>query len=430
MRKLLIVSPHFPPVNAPDMQRVRMALPHLGAQGWEATVLAVAPESIEGAVIEPLLEDTYPRGTHVMRVKGISPHIRRLGIGGLWLRCGRALARAGGALLGTKRFDLAFFSTTQFGAFTLGPRWKQRFQLPYVLDYQDPWYTDYYDRTGTRPPGGRLKFGVSQLQARRDEPRALRNAAGIISVSPAYGPMLQRFYPWFDGSRVRVLPFGVEPADFETARRNPPPRPLVPSDDGLFHHVAVGRCGPSMARALRLFFAAFAEYRREAPERAAPYRFHFIGTDYAPPDRARESVRPLAAELGVADVVHEHPARVPYFESLWYLQRADALIAVGSDDGGYSASKVFPYLLARRPTLFLYVAGSPALNFADKVNAGLRVRFGAGDDGELVRRIRREWFDNERWRAAPLAQASALDPWTAEAMTRQLAGIFDRAISD
>ena len=45
--RVLIVSPHFPPVNAPDHQRVRMSLPYLGEFGWEGHVLTVAPEFVE-----------------------------------------------------------------------------------------------------------------------------------------------------------------------------------------------------------------------------------------------------------------------------------------------------------------------------------------------------------------------------------------------
>ena len=41
MPRLLIISPHFPPINAPDMQRVRMSLPHFVDAGWEVVVLTV-----------------------------------------------------------------------------------------------------------------------------------------------------------------------------------------------------------------------------------------------------------------------------------------------------------------------------------------------------------------------------------------------------
>ncbi|HEY5079481.1 MAG TPA: hypothetical protein VII43_06520, partial [Opitutaceae bacterium] len=157
IRKLLIVSPHFAPINAPDMQRARLALPYLRDCGWEPVVLALAPEMIEGGVVEPLLEDTYPRDIRIIRVKGIPPRATRwAGIGSLWLRCGAAFRAAGDRLLRAERFDLAFFSTTQFGAFALGPRWKSMFGLPYVLDYQDPWINEFYGKTNTPPPGGAL----------------------------------------------------------------------------------------------------------------------------------------------------------------------------------------------------------------------------------------------------------------------------------
>src|SRR3954469_23961107 len=106
MKKVLIVSPHFPPVNAPDMQRVRLTLPYLRAKGWEPTVLALAPESIKGAVLEPRLERTYPDDVRIIRVKGFSPAWTRwAGIDSLWRRCGPAVTAAGEKLLRSERFD-------------------------------------------------------------------------------------------------------------------------------------------------------------------------------------------------------------------------------------------------------------------------------------------------------------------------------------
>ena len=116
-RKALIVSPHFPPINAPDMQRARLALPYLRANGWEPVVLAVAPDMIEGGVVEPILEATYPSDIRIVRVRGISPRATRwIGVGSLWLRCGSALRAAGESLLKAEKFDLVFFSTTQSSA--------------------------------------------------------------------------------------------------------------------------------------------------------------------------------------------------------------------------------------------------------------------------------------------------------------------------
>jgi hypothetical protein len=36
MKRVLVVTPRFPPVNAPDHQRARLMLPFLREFGWEA----------------------------------------------------------------------------------------------------------------------------------------------------------------------------------------------------------------------------------------------------------------------------------------------------------------------------------------------------------------------------------------------------------
>jgi len=66
MKRVLIISPHFPPVNAPDHQRVRMALPHLEKSGWKAEVLAIAPSTISAPQDLSLLE---------LLPAGFSPHL-------------------------------------------------------------------------------------------------------------------------------------------------------------------------------------------------------------------------------------------------------------------------------------------------------------------------------------------------------------------
>lgn len=429
MRKVLIISPHFAPTNAPDMQRVRLALPYLRSFGWEPVVLAIDPSMIEGGVNDPVLEKTYPADIRVIRVRGIPPsYTRWSGIGSLWLRCGRALRAAGERLLREEKFDLVFFSTTQFDAFPLGPVWKRRFGVPYVLDYQDPWFNDYYQRTKTRPPGGRVKFAFAQLRARLSEPTALREAGGLIAVSAAYGTTLARNYPWFEAARMILLPFGAAREDIEIARTHTPAKPLVPFGDGRLHYIYAGRCGPDMSISLTTIFRAFKRYLTSHPDEAARVRFHFIGTDYAPPPLGREWAMPIAHSEGIADYVSEHCYRVPYFDALHYLVKSDGLLAVGSNDPTYSASKIFPYILARRPMLVVFNQHSPVLAFASQSRCGLRFSFRNADDIDAIAGdIHRQWFVEGKMHVVQDADPAAFGPFTAESMTRKLTECFNQA---
>ncbi len=430
MKKLLIISPHFPPINAPDMQRVRLALPYLKERGWEPTVLAVSPESIEGGVMDKHLEDTYPADIRIIRVTGVPSRFTRwAGIGNLWWRCGRALTHAGDQLLKNEKFDLVFISTTQFTAFKLGPRWLKKFGVPFVLDYQDPWINDYYQLTGVRPPGGRIKFALSQWQAARIEPVALREAAGIISVSHSYGAMLADHYPWFMANRVKLLPFGASQADFDALGQYQPVKPLIDFKDGCFHHVYAGRCGPDMTFALTVLFRAFKRFRETNPEQAAKVRFHFIGTDYSPPPLGRDWVVPIAKTEGVLEYVKEHRYRVPYFDSLYYLRNSSALVAVGSNDPTYSASKFFPYVLARRPMLMIFHRDSPVLRFALKVGAGVAYGFSGPEDiTTLADEIQRRWFVEGGCDQYVSFDHSAFEPFSAVRMVDGLMAVFDDAL--
>lgn len=430
MKKVLIISPHFAPINAPDMQRVRLALPYLRMCGWEPVVLAVDPEHVEGGVSDPLLEQTYPADIRVVRVRGISPrHTRWARVGSLWLRCGRALRKAGEQLLRTEKFDLVFFSTTQFGSFTLGPRWKREFGVPYVLDYQDPWVNDHYARTGEPPPGGALKYTVSQWSARRNEPRVVSEAAAILAVSPAYGRDLGERHPGFKAARFHTVPFGAAEQDMALARNQRPPQPLVPSGDGCIHHVYTGRGGADLAPALTLLFRAFKAFRAVQPDQAARMRFHFIGTSYAPPPLGIETIMPVARAEGVEKFVSEHCRRVPYFEALHYLAIADAVMAIGSNDPGYSASKIFPCILARRPLLALFHRDSPVHDLLHSVGLPSQ-RFEDGNHASsTIEQLTRAWFGNISTDDVATVSPEKFAPFSAESMTRSMSAIFDQAIA-
>ena len=382
LRRVLIVSPHFPPINAPDHQRVRMSLPYFEEFGWRPTVLAVRSEDVE-ATDDPLLERTLPPGLEVVRTGALPVRwTRRLGLGNLGLRALPAFWQAGNRLLAKERFDVVYFSTTMFPTMALGPYWKRRFGVPYILDFQDPWIEDYYDRPGTpTPPGGRVKYRVNQWIARRLEPRAMRSVSEIVCVSPGYVDTLRERYPFLEPERFTVLPFGAPERDFDALPTLNVRQTVFDPGDGRRHWVYVGRGGSDMAPALRLLFTAVAEARARNPAEWAALRMHFVGTSYAPEGRAEKSVQPLAQACGVADLVEERTGRVPYFEALQLLHQSDAILIIGSDSPAYSASKLYPCVLARRPLLALLHRDSPAADILRRCQAGRVVTFEPGGEG-------------------------------------------------
>jgi hypothetical protein len=430
MRRVLIVSPHFPPTHAPDHQRVRMSLPYFRENDWDPTVLAVAADCVE-APADPLLAGTVPADVPVCRVRALPARWTRLvGLGNVAYRAWFQLQRAGDRLLRGQKFDLVYFSTTQFVATALGRRWQERFGVPFVVDIQDPWRTDYYERPGSPPPPGGWKYRFARWQAARLEERAWRDAAGFVSVSPDYLTQLATRYPWFGRKPAAVIPFGAPEADFALARARQDLAPAFRREAGAVHVVSVGAAGPIMRPALELLFAGVRNLRLTHPAAAARLRFHFIGTSYAPAGRAKPSVRPIAEACGVADCVQEETSRVGYFVALRTLLAADAIVIPGSNDPAYNPSKIAATFLADRPTLALTPAGSALDRMADELGFATVGRWPAAAGPATVENFLR-LLVTDPVAARPATRNVALfgAQHTARARTRQQCQLFALALA-
>lgn len=351
MKRVLIISPHFPPVNAPDMQRVRVALPYFTAAGWEVTVLTVA-DPTPTAPIEPELDATVPAAVRVERAFCLSRRwTGMLGVNNVALRSLPFLFLTGCRLLANRRYDVVYFSTTMFIVLPLGRLWKMLTGVPYVIDLQDPWISDYYERPGApRPPGG-WKYYFAQSLGRALEGWTLRGAAQLISVSAAYLDTVRTRYPVLRARPMTELPFGSPDPDLAYLRANLQSRPAILPPGGL-RLVFAGALGPGQLAAVEVFFAALAE----AHQTGLIGSMHFFGTSYAP--QSPPVTLALAAQYGLQDCVHESPARLRYFDALQVTLEADANILLGSTDLPFTPSKILAVLATGRPVISLAPAGS------------------------------------------------------------------------
>jgi glycosyltransferase involved in cell wall biosynthesis len=354
MRHVLLISPHFPPDSTAATHRVRLLAPYLSRYGWEPTVLTCRADAYEGT-LDPALPALLPASLRVVRCAALPARwTRRIGIGDLGLRSFGGLLWTANRLLRTERFDALFI--TIFPAWTalLGPLLVRRFGIPFVLDYQDPWVSAWGSSVGGGR-GGRvdLKSRASRRLATWLEPHAVRAASAITAVSSGtYEPILAR-YPDIQPITA-AIPVGADPRDFAT----PPTTagralPFDPAD-GLVHICYTGTILPLGLETLDAFLRGVAHVRSEQPALYARMRLHFVGTSNQTTRTDVERVMPLARRLGVDDVVDEFPTRLPYSQILEVQRQASVLVALGSSEPHYTASKIFPLLLARRPLVAIY----------------------------------------------------------------------------
>jgi len=351
------------------MHRIRISLPYFEEFGWKPIVLAVDPEHA-GRLVEPLLLETVPPGVHVRRVPALPTRItRKWGIGDVGLRSFYHLLRAGMELINEQKPDLLYFSTTVFWTLPLARMWNQHYDIPVLVDMQDPWVSNYYDSRpqDKRPP----KYWLSKRLHGIVEPWTMRSVSGVIAVSRKYIDTLESRYNWLEDELCDTIPFGAAGVDYEVASRHRGKNRFFQRGDGFIHGVYAGALGqPFRKPACEAICLAVKEGLKRFPDAFSRLKLHFIGTDYAMGSRARGTIGPIAASLGIQAYVKEEPHWIPYFDVLNALSDADMLLVPGSDNPQYTASKIYPYILARKPLLALFHQDSSVVKVLEDTKAG------------------------------------------------------------
>lgn len=426
VKNVLIISPYFAPSNAADMQRIRMSLPYFQQFGWHAEVVCVHEKHSE-MVQDKLLSESVPSSIKIHKVNALNRTLtRKIGFGSLAYRAIPYYKSFVNRLLAKQHVNLIYFSTTQFPACVLGPYWKKKFNVPYVIDMQDPWYNDYYESrpANERPPKYKLVYGLHKMFERF----AMESVDGLISVSQQYLDVLTSRYPRLEGVPQKTIPFAASADDLTIAERVVP---TVKKMAGHFTCIYVGRGGHDMEHSLSLLFQAIKEGLETHSELFNKLHLHFIGTSYAPSGKGKPTISSVAEQFSVNHLVTETTDRIPYFEGLATLMNADALIVPGSDSPGYTASKIYPYLMAEKPLLAIFHEESSTVNVIRTTSPQSSVVTFPGNNEQLTQNIKGVL---QSWLSGRIPETKlnkeAFGPYLAESMTQKQVQLFEEVLAN
>jgi hypothetical protein len=432
MRRVLMISPQFPPDSGAATHRVRLLAPHLRSYGWDPTVLTVDPRDYEGR-LDPGLQALVPSDLRVIRCRAWPARLTRaVGVGDLGLRAFTGLRARAAELLEGEGFDALFITIFPTYPAMLGPALKRRFGVPFVLDYIDPWIGAWGDTVGGGPDGRPdWKSRLSRAIAAFLEPRAVRAADAITAVSDATWEQLRARYPALQRVPCVTIPFGGEPADFERARRAPRPNDLFDPDDGNAHVCYAGTLLPLGDETLRAVLHAVRRLAERRPELYRRLRLHFVGTSNQTAPGAPARALSIARAIGVADVVRETSVRIDYLDALTVQTQATALLLLGSSEAHYTASKLYPALLARRPILAVCHEASSVVDVLAKIGGAPAIRMVTyGDDERAETRVDaigaalEALVERPDYDEAAIDRA-AMDEYRASALAGRLARVLD-----
>jgi Glycosyl transferase 4-like domain len=355
-QRVLLVTGSYAPTMIADMQRARQLAWQLPEAGWQVEILCPGIDYQPPSCNDADSAEFFSPAAKVHAVpQRAAALFRFFGIGSIGLRALVPLYLAGCKLLAARRFDLIYISTAQFPLFLLGPSWRRRFKIPYVLDLHDP------IDSGRAIGGIGWKRRLSQAFSRFIERRTVATASGLIAVSPHYLALMQSRYAkrrpqWLKADRQAAVPFAVLPRDLEEAGAEPPG-----NAGGAKRIVYVGTGGAVVARSFRLLCAALAELRRRHSPLLKNIRIELHGTSSAVAADMDAHLARIAAEFEMADLVSEYPARITYRRSLELLLHGDGALVLGVDDAGYMPSKLATYAYSGKPLLACLHRDGPAL---------------------------------------------------------------------
>ena len=334
MKSVLIVSPHFPPSTLAGVHRARHLAKHLPAHGWRPIIVRV-DEKHYTETPDPALATLVPESVEQERTDAIAARLARIiGVGDIGLRGYFPIKRAIEKLASSTSPDAILVTGSPYYPMLLSGWVKRRFGFPVVLDFQDPWVSV---EGGTRSRFS--KGGVAHRLAAALEPRAVRHADFITSVSHRQNEEMAARYSWLDSARMAAIPIGGDPDDFAALRASPPPNSQVSLDPRRINLSYVGTFLPRAGPLVRVLFRAVRNLKRSNPEIANKLSLHFVGTSNQPNGHNLFRIQPIAQEEGVGDLVFETPQRVPFLEALNILANSDGLMLIGSDEPHYTASK-------------------------------------------------------------------------------------------
>jgi Glycosyl transferase 4-like domain len=422
-RRCLIISPHFPPSTLAGVHRARHLAKHLPAHRWDPTVICVDPRHhIER--LDPELARLVPPDAHIVRTGAISVRLTRpFGVAGdIGLRGYFHLRAAVAKEISRKVVDAILITGSPFYPMLMAGWIRRRWNIPVVLDFQDPWVS----HTKANTPRW-SKAGISHRLAVALEPQAIRDATFITSVSKRQNDEMAARYPWLDRTRMADIPIGGDPDDFDTLRRDMA-RNQPKSDRVTFSYV--GTALPRSDSLVRALFRGLSKLRAQKPDSAERIHLRFVGTSNQPNDSTTFRIRGLAEIEGVADLVTEEPVRVPFLDALRILATADVILMIGSDEPHYTASKIYPGLMSGRPFLSIFHRMSSSHEILTRAGGGLALTFETASELEALVPAIAEGLERLASNPKAFGQANPLAyaQFSAHAVAGQFADVFQRAV--
>lgn len=421
MKKILIISPHFPPSNLTAVHRARFFANHLSVFGWEPIILTVHEKYYEEE-LDRNLEKILPPGLRIEKANAFKLTRPRL-IGDIGLRGFIQIYKKAKQLILKEKIDFTYITIPSFYGALWG-RWLHKSTgVKYGIDYIDPWVHQF--------PGSEKIFSRHWFATKVSgflEPIAVKKASLITGVAASYFSDVIKRNPFLkDSCHFLAIPYGSEKSDHDAVKELNLKPYLFDHKQEKIQMVYAGAMLPKAYAPLEEIFKAIVENKAQF----AGVEFHFIGTGKSTSDSNGFNIKPLAEKYRLwQTVVFEYPARIPYLDVLLHLNAADGIFILGSTEPHYTPSKVYQAVLSEKPIFAVLHTESTGVKVIRDSKAGWVLDFNGINDLAKIQNSFSMLF--QQYKSALYSfdpdriNMSAFEKYSAEEVTKSLVSALDQ----
>jgi hypothetical protein len=419
MKKILIISPHYPPSNLAAVHRTRLFAQHLPSFGWEPIILCVDENDYEEE-LDWNLHTLLPKEQRIEKVRAFPVTKPRI-IGDIGLRGFFQLRRKALELVRKEKIDFVYIPIPSFYVSLLGTYLNRKTGVKFGIDYIDPWVHHF--------PGSEKRFSrhwFSTQLAKYLEPKALENVSLITGVAEGYYQKVIERNPSLINSCVfGAMPYGGEKQD-HLAVKELGIKPYLFQNNSMVQLIYAGAMLPKAYKPLLLLF----ELIQENPKIFENIEIHFIGTGKTPNDPVGYNIKPYAEKYGLWEkYIFEYPKRIPYLDVLIHLENSDGVFILGSTEPHYTPSKTYQGVLSEKPIFAMLHTESTAAEILESSKAGIVFRMVpdnlSGKKQELLTTFKQFLSFKDNFSSSNV-DLNQFEQYSAENVTKQLAALLNQ----
>lgn len=422
MKKILLITSHFPPSNLVGVHRIRLFALHFNKFNWSPIVLTVDEKYYEENLDEHI-KKLIPDDLRIEKVDAwFMPSKTFRLVGDIGLRAFFPLLFKIIRLVKSEKIDFLYIALPSFYLALLGRLAHIFTGIKYGIDYIDPWVHQF--------PGSEKIFSRhwwSTQLAKILEPFAVKKASLITGVSEKYySGVLERNPHLLRTSQLLAMPMGAEIGDHQIAKTLSIEPYIFPKKSPKFRFMYAGTMWTKAYAPLTQIFRAISENKEVFKD----VEFHFVGTGSRANDAQSHTLKPIAEQFGLwQNIIFEYPQRFPYLDILIHLEAVDAVFIFGSTQAHYTPSKVFQAVMSEKPILAVLHTQSDATQVVRNTKAGLVLDFD-GENGlvDIRRNFVATFLDFQAFEqqfSIEQVDKKAFEKYSAENITQLLAQKID-----